>query len=281
MAVSGVTSWDPQRNEIIADALFNVGAIGPNQPVPSEYLQIATRRLNALVKHLQADGMSRWAGRDEDYTLTASSEVTGSDGEVYTCRKSHTSAALNQPITGAEWSTYWIKSGSTGGVWANATAYVSITDFTMATNVIGVTDAYYRDSSSVDYPIEIVPYKEYLQMPTKYYTGRPDQLTIDWTLTPTVYLVPTPDATTYVIHLREIREINDFTAAGNTADFPKLRNEVLVWGLTEQLSHGFGKELSERQIFSKRFQDAKKRALGFETTGNGVREITQAFHQTY
>ena len=277
MAVSGVTSWDPTRNEIISDALFNVGAVGPGAAIPEQYMQVATRRLNALVKTLQADGMSRWLGLDQDYTLTASSEVTGSDGSVYTCRKSHTSAALNKPVTGAEWSTYWDKSGSTGGVWATATAYTSIADFSMATTVIGAESAFYRDTNSVDYEIDIIAYDEYLRKSDKYDLGRPIQMAVDWTLTPTAYLYPVPDATTYVIHVREIREINDFTAAGQTADFPKLWNDVLVWGLTEQLSHGLGKEINERQVFQQRYKAALAKVKGYDITGVGINEVMPAF----
>ena len=280
MAVSGVTSWDPTRNEIIADALFNVGAAGPDGDIRTEYMQLATRRLNSLVKSLQTEGMNRWLGTDGTYTMTASEEVTGSDGNVYTCRKSHTSAATNKPVTGANWTTYWHKAGSTGGVWANATAYNSIADFNLGTDVISVSGAFYRDTNSVDYPIELIPYNRFLELGSKYYTGTPVQIAIDWTLTPTVYMNPVPDNTRYVIHLRETREINDFTAAANTADFSKLWNNVLMWGLTEQLSHGFGKELNERQIFKSRFDEALMKAKGFDGMEDGVVTIAPAFGPT-
>ena len=53
------------------------------------------------------------------------SKVLGTYGKDYDCILSHTSSALTQPITGANYQTYWQASRTTGkgAVWANSTAY--------------------------------------------------------------------------------------------------------------------------------------------------------------
>ena len=55
-----------------------------------------------------------------------SSEVTGTDAKIYTCKLNHTSAADNRPITGANYATYWELKGSTGGVWVIDTTYKAL-----------------------------------------------------------------------------------------------------------------------------------------------------------
>ncbi len=59
--------------------------------------------------------------------ISTASEVTGTDANIYTCTISHTSAASNRPITGADYASYWVAGGSTGGVWASGTAYTGQT----------------------------------------------------------------------------------------------------------------------------------------------------------
>jgi len=55
-----------------------------------------------------------------------SSEVLGTDGKNYTCILAHTAAAINKPITGANWATYWTQKGSSGGTWVDGSAYTAI-----------------------------------------------------------------------------------------------------------------------------------------------------------
>ena len=51
--------------------------------------------------------------------------VVGSDGNDYSCILVHTATARNEPITGANWATYWVATGGTGigSAWLNGTAY--------------------------------------------------------------------------------------------------------------------------------------------------------------
>jgi len=51
------------------------------------------------------------------------SEVTGTDTNIYTCIRNHTSSSSTKPITGSNWAFYWKQAGLVGGAWADATSY--------------------------------------------------------------------------------------------------------------------------------------------------------------
>ena len=54
------------------------------------------------------------------------SEVVGTDTKNYACILAHTAAALNKPVTGANWATYWQQKGSSGGTWVDGSAYTAV-----------------------------------------------------------------------------------------------------------------------------------------------------------
>ncbi|MFA5370306.1 MAG: hypothetical protein WC300_06320, partial [Candidatus Omnitrophota bacterium] len=58
-------------------------------------------------------------------TNAKQSKIVGSDGADYDCILSHTSSADNYPTTGANWTTYWQTSRSTGKgvIWTDSTGY--------------------------------------------------------------------------------------------------------------------------------------------------------------
>jgi len=55
------------------------------------------------------------------YTL----KVVTNGGNTYTCIKTHTSQASNEPGVGASWETYWSLTGTGGLAWSTGTTYVS------------------------------------------------------------------------------------------------------------------------------------------------------------
>jgi hypothetical protein len=54
---------------------------------------------------------------------TNGSVVKGSDNNYYTCIVSHTSDSTNEPITGVDWTAFWVLAGASGPSWANSTSY--------------------------------------------------------------------------------------------------------------------------------------------------------------
>lgn len=60
MTTSGSDDWSQTRDEIIGDALVNVGAIGPGDSVPDGLLEHGRRALDRVVKSIDADGRFLW-----------------------------------------------------------------------------------------------------------------------------------------------------------------------------------------------------------------------------
>lgn len=275
MAVSGVTTWAPTKSNLIHRALRIVGAVGSGQTATGSIYSDASDALNGLIKSLQSEGASLFHISDYEAAGQTTSTVAGTDGSTWTCKRSHTGAADNRPVTGAKHTLYWIKEGTGGAAWS-ATAYVSNADLTLPSSTIGMEYAILNDGQN-DYDLEIVPLQDYLSVTDKSSTGRPFRVAVDWQLTPVVYIDPRPDLATYAYRFRIIREVYDFNANGDTMDFPKAWNEVLVFGLAERLSHEYAMDLNERQVLLTRYEKAKSKAMGRDIANQEVNFIVPAF----
>lgn len=60
MTLAAVDTWSEQRDEIISDALANVGALGPGQAAVGRMRDHAARALNRIVKSLDVEGQFLW-----------------------------------------------------------------------------------------------------------------------------------------------------------------------------------------------------------------------------
>jgi len=60
MAVGTTDTWSQSRDEIISDALANVGAIGPGEDATGKERDHASRALNRIVKAIDAEGQFLW-----------------------------------------------------------------------------------------------------------------------------------------------------------------------------------------------------------------------------
>lgn len=58
-------------------------------------------------------------------SIATQSVVTGTDALAYKCIAPHEGAAVNRPITGANWKMYWELGGSAPAAWASGTAYTA------------------------------------------------------------------------------------------------------------------------------------------------------------
>lgn len=276
MATSGVTTWNPTKSNLIHRALRIVGAVGTGQTASGSIYSDASDALNGLIKSIQAEGASLFHITDYESAPQASTVITGTDAKDYTCKRSHTSAAINRPITGANYTLYWVQEGTGGAGWVTATAYTSGADISLPVSTIGIEYAILNDSDK-DYELDIIPINEYLKYTQKSSVGRPSEIAVDWQLTPVIYIWPKPDKTTYVFRFRILREAYDFDANANTMDFTKLWNEALTFGLAERLSHEYGMDLNERQLLLSRFEKAKAQAMGKDTENQETNFITPAF----
>ena len=99
MAVGTTDTWQSTRDEIIADALSKVGAIGPGEEAGGRVRTHAARRLDAIVKELDAEGQFLW--RVSRLTTTTSASTA-------TVTISALAMDIDEPIR-------YTKSGATAG----------------------------------------------------------------------------------------------------------------------------------------------------------------------
>lgn len=237
MTVSSTSDFILNRNELIHSVLRKV--TGDRSGWDSEEVENAAQALNLVVKSLQNHSVLLWTCEWSTATLTASSEVTGSDGLNYTCRRSHTSAADNKPVTGANWSTYWEQTGTAGVTWLTATAYSAVGEIALASDVIGIQNAFRRNPDNTnDNPIEIIPWLDYLKIYDKNQTGDPLKIAFKRDLNGISrgYMWPQPDDTDYVIHLETVRRLRDFDADSDNPDFPSRWYEYLIYQTAYRLA---------------------------------------------
>ena len=271
MAVSGVFTFDPNRDEIIEGALRRIGVLGVGQSASADQLSVGEFELNLLAKGLQNEGIMLWTREWTQQTLTASSHVVN-DSKYYKCLKSHTSGATNEPGTGADWRTYWYEVGDVSATaWALSTAYTSIGQFSLPAGTVGLEKVYYRDIGNNDFDIELVTFNDYLSAAYKRDVGRPTMMALEFSLnTRTAYMYPQPDSTDYIINFNLVRRVYDYTTGADTSDFEQNWIPVLINGLAERLSHVYSLPLQERQLLYSSFKDmlsmAKAQNIEWEST---------------
>jgi hypothetical protein len=262
---SGNADWTQTRADMIQSILEITGAIHIGGTPTSAQTSFVSRELNQYIKWLQrVYKLKLWKLEQKEYVFSSPDEVTGTDGSVYTCIKSHTSNANRKPVTGSFWTSYWKKKGSTGGVWATATSYSSSGDFTADTDTIGIERAYYRKNGS-DIPIEVIGYDEYIDISDKISFGNPSRIWFDNRLSPTIYVHPQiEDVSDVVIHYLKIARIEDFDAGTDTPDFPVEWIEPIVWQVAHKVCFHYHVDKSRRDDI-KRKADEYLREIRFST----------------
>ena len=239
LLTSSSTDFSLTRSKILKRAFRKAGIIAAGENLTAEMNDDGIELLNLIVhEDLPNEGVRLWQREWVTKTLTASSEITGSDGNIYTCIRSHTSSSTNKPVTGANHSTYWKLAGSTGGTWVTSTDYTAIGDFTGDTDLLDVEQAFIRQSGS-DLPLEIISINNYLNIVDKSTTSTPSVLIIERTKTPRIYLWPQPNNTDDVLHYLKIRKLQDFDNADDAPDLPQYAYHSLIKILAYNLTFDY------------------------------------------
>lgn len=217
------------RDMIVRDALETVGAVETGADIPEKLAGATAIKLNMLVQSLQVYGIRLWSVEEVIQPLsTTPTEYIGSDGLNYTCIYPVTTAAANEPITGAQWASYFAQHGTSGISWANSQSATTPAIFSLPADTIGIEHAFLRDGDN-EYPISIISKAEYVNLPDKKHFGRPTRLWPE-VLTETTMqarLDYQPDVLTYVLHYWRIRRLDDLQYANSGLDFPpKLLNAL-------------------------------------------------------
>lgn len=106
MATSSSYDYESNRDEIIQDALTNVGALGPNKTPTGNQTTHAARLLNRLVKSLDYEGLYLWRVIRRSFTTTSgdnsqdlATDVLSVDEPVRLTHTGETQPLLLTPMT--------------------------------------------------------------------------------------------------------------------------------------------------------------------------------------
>lgn len=87
-----------------------------------------------------------------------------------------------------------------------------------------------------DYTLERITREDYLNLPQKSQTGRPTQIYVERTATPSFYVWPTPENSTDTVITYRIRRIQDAATLTNDVDVPSRFIPPMVTGLAYYLA---------------------------------------------
>ncbi len=138
------------------------------------------------------------------------------------------------------------------------TLVVNDGEYDLAADVIDVLSVVVRVSGT-DYSLERLSRDDYLTIPTKTTSGRPNQFFLDRQLTPNLKVWPVPDSsTTYTVYYDALTRMDDADTFTNTMDLPFRFYPCLAAGLAYYLSLKKSPQRTQmlKAIYEEEFQRA-------------------------
>ena len=134
----------------------------------------------------------------EAYERRGLQEVTGKDLRT---------AVRSMNLIFAEWANRGLN------LWTvtlgTQTTTASDSDYTLGTDIVDVLEVSLRDSNNVDQSLTRISRSDYHLLPTKSTEGKPAQFYFERTTTPTLFLYPTPDLSTYTVRYYYLKRLDD------------------------------------------------------------------------
>ena len=218
-------------------------------------LKTAKRSMNLLFADWANRGLNQWtidqtsitvASGVSEYpagtlTLSVASSASFSVGETITGGTSAATASItSKPSTSSVATTIPVGTFSngetiTGGTSAATTTVSAVQDLTDVQSTIDILSTVVtRDGT--DFEIDRLSRSEFLNIPTKTQTGRPNQFFLDRQITPVLKIWPVPDNNTDILKFNRLTRIEDADAFTNTIDIPFRFYPCLAAGLAYYLS---------------------------------------------
>ena len=218
-------------------------------------LKTAKRSMNLLFADWANRGLNQWtidqtsitvASGVSEYpagtlTLSVASSASFSVGETITGGTSAATASItSKPSTSSVATTIPVGTFSngetiTGGTSAATTTVSAVQDLTDVQSTIDILwTVVTRDGT--DFEIDRLSRSEFLNIPTKTQTGRPNQFFLDRQITPVLKIWPVPDNNTDILKFNRLTRIEDADAFTNTVDIPFRFYPCLAAGLAYYLS---------------------------------------------
>ena len=218
-------------------------------------LKTAKRSMNLLFADWANRGLNQWtidqtsitvASGVSEYpagtlTLSVGSSASFTVGETITGGTSAATASItSKPTTTSVATTIPVGTFSngetiTGGTSAATTTVSAVQDLTDVQSTIDILSTVVtRDGT--DFAIDRLSRSEFLNIPTKTQTGRPNQFFLDRQITPVLKIWPVPDNSTDILKFNRLTRIEDADAFTNTVDVPFRFYPCLAAGLAYYLS---------------------------------------------
>lgn len=303
MATSGSTNFAMSRDDIITDALEDLGVIDPTETANPNDINSCARKLNMMVKAWMAQGIHLWAMEEATLFLGVGTQTysLGSTGTHCTNTYVHTTLSSDEAtgstsiditsatgmsasdnigivlddgtihwttISGAPSTTTTIADGLASAASEGNVVFAYTTKINRPQRI---TSAYRRDIDNKDTPIRMISRQEYSDLSSKLSEGKTIQAFYDPQLTNGVlYTWPTPDLATDVIRFWYERILEDFDASADNPDFPIEWADALVAGLKARIAGKFGATLAEIESYKVDAAIMLQVALGFDREDTSV-----------
>ena len=297
MTTSGSVNFTMNRDDIITDALEDLGVLEVGETPNTDQITACARKLNMMVKAWMAQGYHLWAMKEATLFLVVGTQTysLGATGTHCTDTYVHTtlstaeatsstsigitsatgmSASDNIGIVLDDGTIHWTTiSGAPGTTTTIATGLASAAS---SGNVVfaytskinrpqRIISAYRRNIDGNDTPIDIESRQGYADLSNKTTQGKSNKVFYNPQLTNGILSVwPTPDLATDVIRFWYERVIEDFDAVTDNPDFPIEWASAICAGLTYAMAPKSGRSLSEISFFKNDADEKLQIALGYD-----------------
>jgi hypothetical protein len=127
-----------------------------------------------------------------------------------------------------------------------------------------ILEAFVRDASGNDSPVELTSRSDYNLLGSKTSTGAPNQAYYNPLLTGgTLTVYPVPADSTYSLQLSIQRQIQDFNLAVDNPDFPQEAYQLLKWCLADEIMLEYETPLDVRQEINAKANGYKDKLFNF------------------
>ena len=109
-------------------------------------------------------------------------------------------------------------------------------DYDLDTNIIDILEVNLRDANNLDTTLTRISRADYHMLPNKSSEGKPSQFYFERTTTPTLFLYPTPDLSTYSVRYYFLKRLDDIDLPSENANVPFRFLPCLVAGLAYYIS---------------------------------------------
>lgn len=303
MARSGSTDFTLTRDDIIEAALIKCRAHRVGQSIPGSLTAQAAKELNRLVKSWMADGLHLWrqveavlflTADQKKYSLSSTGDrasttyvdtnlngaLSASDTAVTTDTTTGMTAADNIGIELSDGTMHWdtiasvdssttltLTTGVSGAASDDAQVYTFTSKLTRPLRVLEAR----RVVDDVEVDIDIVSRDEYMELPNKGTSGKPNLVYYQPELDQTqLYIWPTSDSAVDLIKMTVETPFEDFDTASNNPDFPIEWGNALVYGLAANLADDFGLPMDRIARLESKAADLKSRVMGFDREAGSI-----------